>query len=124
LNRFQFHLGTCTGYIDNIVLALTVLSLMSMVKIVPRGHTAVVDAYLTPLIKQYIKGFSSGFDDNFSKVDVSFMMSDGGLCPVDLFNGYRSILSGPAGGVVGYAMTTYDKNTKQPVIGIDMVRCN
>jgi 5-oxoprolinase (ATP-hydrolysing) len=95
-------------------------SLMSMVKIVPRGHTAVVDAYLTPLIKQYIKGFSSGFDDNFSKVDVSFMMSDGGLCPVDLFNGYRSILSGPAGGVVGYAMTTYDKNTKQPVIGIDM----
>ncbi len=97
-------------------------SLMSMVKIVPRGHTAVVDAYLTPLIKQYIKGFSSGFDDNFSKVDVSFMMSDGGLCPVDLFNGYRSILSGPAGGVVGYAMTTYDKNTKQPVIGIDMVR--
>ncbi len=97
------------------------LSLMSMVKIVPRGHTAVVDAYLTPLIKQYIKGFSGGFDDKFSQVDVSFMMSDGGLCPVDLFNGYRSILSGPAGGVVGYAMTTYDKNTKQPVIGIDMV---
>jgi 5-oxoprolinase (ATP-hydrolysing) len=95
-------------------------SLMPMVKIVPRGHTATVDAYLTPLIKAYIDGFSSGFDENFSKVDVSFMMSDGGLCPMDSFSGYRSILSGPAGGVVGYAMTSYDVETNQPVIGIDM----
>jgi 5-oxoprolinase (ATP-hydrolysing) len=70
---------------------------MPMVKIVPRGHTATVDAYLTPLIKSYINGFASGFDEHFSNVDVSFMMSDGGLCPMELFSGYRSILSGPAG---------------------------
>jgi 5-oxoprolinase (ATP-hydrolysing) len=47
-------------------------------------------------------------------------MSDGGMCPVDAFNGFRSILSGPAGGVVGYARTTFDGTA--PVIGIDMVR--
>jgi 5-oxoprolinase (ATP-hydrolysing) len=75
---------------------------MPMVKIVPRGHTATVDAYLTPLIKAYIDGFASGFDENFSKVDVSFMMSDGGLCPMELFCGYRSILSGPAGSIFDF----------------------
>lgn len=93
--------------------------LTPMIKIVQRGHTATVDAYLTPLIKTYIEGFISGFDADFTKnVDVSFMMSDGGLCPMDHFNGYRSILSGPAGGVVGYARTSFDG--KQPAIGIDM----
>lgn len=48
------------------------------------------------------------------------MMSDGGLCPMQQFDGFKSILSGPAGGVVGYAMTTYSKVTKKPVIGFDM----
>lgn len=94
--------------------------LTSMVKVVQRGHTASVDAYLTPLIKKYIESFSSGFDDNFKNVDVSFMMSDGGLCPVELFNGYKSLLSGPAGGVVGYAETSFDPETKTPVVGFDM----
>jgi len=91
-----------------------------MIKVVQRGHTATVDAYLTPLIKAYIDGFASGFDEDFHKVDVSFMMSDGGLCPMDSFNGFRAILSGPAGGVVGYAHTAYDGTA--PIIGIDMVR--
>lgn len=50
------------------------------------------------------------------------MMSDGGLCPVQEFQGFKAVLSGPAGGVVGYAMTTYNKETKKPVIGFDMVR--
>lgn len=54
-------------------------------------------------------------------MNISFMMSDGGLCPMQQFDGFKSILSGPAGGVVGYAMTTYSKETKQPVIGFDMV---
>eukprot|EP01117_Protostelium_nocturnum_P019752 TRINITY_DN8643_c0_g1_i6.p1 TRINITY_DN8643_c0_g1~~TRINITY_DN8643_c0_g1_i6.p1 ORF type:complete len:1265 (-),score=478.55 TRINITY_DN8643_c0_g1_i6:21-3815(-) len=94
--------------------------LSPMVKLVPRAQTASVDAYLTPLIVKYMDHFLSGFDEDIKSVDVSFMMSDGGLCPMDHFNGYRSILSGPAGGVVGYAMTTYDEKTKQPVIGFDM----
>lgn len=119
--------------------------LMPMVRIVPRGQTSCVDAYLTPLILKYVDGFAKGFDDQFDKVKVYFMMSDGGLCPVHQFRGFRAILSGPAGnfiglfhfifhfcllfhflifilgGVVGYSVTTFNKETKQPVIGFDMV---
>ncbi|GAM23449.1 hypothetical protein SAMD00019534_066240 [Acytostelium subglobosum LB1] len=95
--------------------------LMPMIKVIPRGVTSCVDAYLTPKIAHYITNFLSGFDDRISQdVDISFMMSDGGLCPVDSFKGFRSILSGPAGGVVGYAYATYDKQNPQPVIGFDM----
>lgn len=49
-----------------------------------------------------------------------FMRSDGGLTPMQHFSGARAILSGPAGGVVGYAMTTYRHEDGQPVIGFDM----
>jgi 5-oxoprolinase (ATP-hydrolysing) len=93
---------------------------MPMVRIVPRGFTASVDAYLTPCIKGYLKSFASGFKNNLEGVNVTFMQSDGGLTPMDTFNGSRAIISGPAGGVVGYAMTTHGKETDQPVIGFDM----
>ncbi|XP_032687152.1 5-oxoprolinase isoform X2 [Odontomachus brunneus] len=93
---------------------------MAMTRIVPRGFTACADAYLTPHIKNYLKGFSSGFKDNLKGVNVLFMQSDGGLTPMHYFNGSRAILSGPAGGVVGYAITTYGKETDLPVIGFDM----
>ncbi|XP_067005081.2 5-oxoprolinase isoform X2 [Anabrus simplex] len=93
---------------------------MPMVRIVPRGFTACADAYLTPHIKKYVQGFASGFKDNLKGVNVLFMQSDGGLTPMDIFNGSRAILSGPAGGVVGYAVTTYGKETDLPVIGFDM----
>ncbi|XP_071151773.1 5-oxoprolinase-like [Mytilus edulis] len=90
---------------------------MPMVRVVPRGYTACADAYLTPCIKEYVAGFSSGFQNNVKDSKVLFMQSDGGLTPMELFNGSRAILSGPAGGVVGYAMTTYEDH---PVIGFDM----
>ncbi|CAK9830305.1 OPLAH [Anthophora retusa] len=93
---------------------------MPMARIIPRGFTACADAYLTPHIKQYLQGFSSGFKDELKGVNVLFMQSDGGLTPMNSFNGSRAILSGPAGGVVGYAMTTYGKETDLPVIGFDM----
>ncbi|XP_060583010.1 5-oxoprolinase-like [Ruditapes philippinarum] len=93
---------------------------MPMVRIVPRGYTACADAYLTPHIKKYVKGFSSGFKDGLQNMRVLFMQSDGGLTPVDSFLGSRAILSGPAGGVVGYALTTYHKESHMPVIGFDM----
>ena len=48
------------------------------------------------------------------------MQSDGGLTPMQNFCGSRAIVSGPAGGVVGYAMTTYQRETELPVIGFDM----
>ncbi|PAV60150.1 hypothetical protein WR25_18508 isoform F [Diploscapter pachys] len=93
--------------------------LMPMIKAVPRGFTVSADAYLTPKILDYIKGFESGFK-NIDKVSLNFMQSDGGLCNVRNFCGSKAILSGPAGGVVGVAMTAYDQEKKQPIIGFDM----
>uniref|UniRef100_A0A8C4NR60 5-oxoprolinase, ATP-hydrolysing n=1 Tax=Dicentrarchus labrax TaxID=13489 RepID=A0A8C4NR60_DICLA len=93
---------------------------MPMVRAVPRGYTVCADAYLTPKIHQYLKGFTSGFKGNLKDVDVLFMQSDGGLTPMDQFCGSRAVLSGPAGGVVGYAITSYSQMEKKPVIGFDM----
>lgn len=91
---------------------------MPMVRMVPRGCTTCVDAYLTPVIKRYLQSFSKGFDGKLmTNVKVTFMQSDGGLTPMDNFFGNRAILSGPAGGVVGYAKTSY---VATPVIGFDM----
>jgi 5-oxoprolinase (ATP-hydrolysing) len=92
-----------------------------VVKIVPRGNSATADAYLTPEIKRYIEGFESGFEDvTKSNCRCEFMQSDGGLVTFSKLSGLRSILSGPAGGVVGYARTSYDQKKKTPVIGFDM----
>lgn len=105
--------------------------LMPMIKYVPRATSACADAYLTPAIKKYIASFQAGFEGGLGAESVKkdrgangarceFMQSDGGLVDVNLFSGLRAILSGPAGGVVGYALTSYDTNTKTPVIGFDM----
>ncbi|KAL4631017.1 5-oxoprolinase isoform X1 [Arapaima gigas] len=93
---------------------------MPMVRAVPRGYTVCADAYLTPKIQQYLKGFTSGFRGGLKDVTVLFMQSDGGLTPMDRFCGSRAVLSGPAGGVVGYAITSYNETEKKPVIGFDM----
>jgi len=95
-------------------------ALVAMVRAVPRGFTATVDAYLTPVIRLYLSGFLSGFDEGLKDVAVSFMQSDGGLTPEHRFSGHKAILSGPAGGVVGFARTTFGMETKQPIIGFDM----
>jgi len=80
---------------------------MPMIRAVPRGGTTCVDAYLTPVIKKYLHSFARGFDSGLrTKVKVSFMQSDGGLTPMSSFLGNKAILSGPAGGVVGYAVTS------------------
>ena len=105
--------------------------LMPMIKLVPRATSACADAYLTPAIKKYLAGFSAGFEGGLGTRGVKgdkgskgtrceFMQSDGGLVDVDSFSGLRAILSGPAGGVVGYALTSYDPETRIPVIGFDM----
>jgi len=105
--------------------------LIAMIKLVPRATSACADAYLTPAIKKYISGFASGFEGGLGTeatkhaqgekaARCEFMQSDGGLVDVDQFSGLKAILSGPAGGVVGYALTSYDPDTKTPVIGFDM----
>jgi 5-oxoprolinase (ATP-hydrolysing) len=91
---------------------------MPMVKLVSRGHTTCAAAYLTPKITTYLLSFQKGFDANLANVPLTFMKSDGGLAPVHSFGGHQAILSGPAGGVVGYAKTSYKPGF--PVIGFDM----
>ena len=106
-------------------------ALMPMIKLVPRATSACADAYLTPAIRKYIDGFSKGFEGGLGSESVKreegskgarceFMQSDGGLVDVNIFSGLKAILSGPAGGVVGYALTSYDPETRTPVIGFDM----
>ncbi|KAL0948059.1 hypothetical protein HGRIS_010682 [Hohenbuehelia grisea] len=100
-------------------------ALLPMIKMVPRGVSSTADAYLTPILRQYLDGFFSGFDEQLKdgKVKsprVEFMGSDGGLLDLRNFSGLKSILSGPAGGVVGYALTSWDESRKHPVIGLDV----
>ncbi|EHL00432.1 hypothetical protein M7I_3718 [Glarea lozoyensis 74030] len=107
--------------------------LMPMIKLVPRATSACADAYLTPAIKKYIAGFQKGFEGGLGSESVKeesgskgarceFMQSDGGLVDVEKFSGLKAILSGPAGGVVGYALTSFDAKSEKPpgVIGFDM----
>ncbi|HKI97490.1 MAG TPA: hydantoinase B/oxoprolinase family protein [bacterium] len=93
---------------------------MPTVKIVARGDTTTVDAYLTPHIQRYLQSFRGGFADHLQHTKLLFMQSHGGLIDASQFLGSRAILSGPAGGVVGYSRTTYDPEHPQPVIGFDM----
>ncbi|KAI0300115.1 5-oxoprolinase [Multifurca ochricompacta] len=91
--------------------------LLPMIKMVPRGVSATADAYLTPILRAYLDGFFSGFAQ---LPRVEFMSSDGGLVDASGFSGLKTILSGPAGGVVGYARTSWDEKRKTPVIGLDV----
>jgi len=98
-------------------------SLLPMIKMVPRGVSSTADAYLTPILQQYLDGFFEGFDEKLKdgKVKsprVEFMGSDGGLVDLANFSGLRGLLSGPAGGVVGYALTSWDEKEKRPIIGL------
>ena len=73
-------------------------------------------------IGDYLDGFFKGFDaklrdGRLRSPRVEFMGSDGGLVDTERFSGLKSILSGPAGGVVGYALTSWDEETKTPIIG-------
>lgn len=90
-----------------------------MIKFLPRAHSSVADAYLTPVIQKYLDSISQGLT-NASNTSIQFMQSDGGLVEGSKFSGLRSILSGPAGGVVGYSRTCYDNNNNTPLIGFDM----
>ncbi|KAI1769296.1 Hydantoinase B/oxoprolinase-domain-containing protein [Hypoxylon sp. FL1150] len=95
-------------------------SLIPMIKLISRGMSATADAYLTPEIKRYVSNFRRGFRDGLEGTRCQFMQSDGGLVDVEKFSGLRAILSGPAGGVVGYAKTSWHQDDKTPVIGFDM----
>jgi 5-oxoprolinase (ATP-hydrolysing) len=86
-----------------------------LMKLVPRGDTTVVDAYLSPILRRYVGRIGAELDG----VRLMFMQSNGGLTEAGHFRGKDAILSGPAGGIVGMArmsaLAGFDK-----VIGFDM----
>ncbi len=87
------------------------------IKAVDRGDTTVIDAYLTPHILSYINDFQTNFIKPIEPKKLLFMQSFGGLCEAKEFRGANSLLSGPAGGIIGYAKSF---KTKKPLIGFDM----
>lgn len=91
-----------------------------LIKLVGRGDTTVVDAYLSPILRRYVNQVADALDVGGGACErIFFMQSNGGLTDANLFQGKDSILSGPAGGVVGMVKTAqeagYDK-----LIGFDM----
>ena len=90
-----------------------------LIKLVGRGDTTVVDAYLSPILARYVERVSKELDAKNSSARLMFMMSSGGLTAADLFQGKDAILSGPAGGVVGMAQTGESAGFRR-LIGFDM----
>ena len=104
-----------------------------LIKFVSRGDTTVVDAYLSPILRRYVKQVKSNlYNFNFKSerlfapitnqqppTKLMFMQSNGGLVDADLFKGKDSIVSGPAGGVVGAVKTGEIAGFKK-IIGFDM----
>ena len=88
-----------------------------LIKMVSRGDTTVVDAYLSPILHRYVDRVASEITGDQTR--LMFMQSSGGLTDAKLFAGKDSILSGPAGGVVGMvqsaALAGFEK-----IIGFDM----
>jgi 5-oxoprolinase (ATP-hydrolysing) len=95
-------------------------AVMPIARMVPRGNTCMVDAYLTPVVLEYARNFRNAFSDRLASTELLFMASDGGLVAEEVFNGSRALLSGPAGGVSGYARTAFDPEKGRAVIGFDM----
>jgi 5-oxoprolinase (ATP-hydrolysing) len=90
----------------------------ALIKLVARGDTTVADAYLTPILKRYVNQVRDALGAD--TVDrLMFMQSNGGLTDADMFHGRDSILSGPAGGVVGMVGTA-TKDGFDKLIGFDM----
>src|SRR5580700_10412872 len=101
-----------------------------LIKLVGRGDTTVVDAYLSPILRRYVAQVAGDLHSRDAKAQpspggggeearVMFMMSSGGLTAAQLFRGKDAILSGPAGGVVGMAATGREAGFRQ-LIGFDM----
>ncbi|MBS40591.1 MAG: 5-oxoprolinase, partial [Rhodospirillales bacterium] len=86
-----------------------------LMKLVGRGDTTVVDAYVSPILRRYVDQVASAL----GKTKLMFMQSNGGLTDARFFQGKDSILSGPAGGIVGAARTA-EMAGYTKLIGFDM----
>lgn len=92
-----------------------------LIKLVSRGDTAVVDAYLSPVLRRYVDQVAGALDLGAKGAceRLFFMQSSGGLTDATLFQGRDAILSGPAGGVVGMVRTAHAAGFDR-LIGFDM----
>ncbi|MFJ7960565.1 hydantoinase B/oxoprolinase family protein [Streptomyces sp. NPDC096319] len=86
-----------------------------LIKLIPRGDTTVVDAYLSPILRRYVDEVAR----ELAGIRLMFMQSSGGLREAAHFRGKDAVLSGPAGGVVGMARTSAQAGHDR-VIGFDM----
>jgi 5-oxoprolinase (ATP-hydrolysing) len=86
-----------------------------LLRLIPRGDTTVVDAYLSPILRRYVDQVAS----ELTGVKLYFMQSNGGLADAAGFQGKDAILSGPAGGIVGAARTAAAAGFDR-IIGFDM----
>jgi 5-oxoprolinase (ATP-hydrolysing) len=91
-----------------------------LIKLVGRGDTTVVDAYLSPILRRYVDKVAAGLEQG---ARLQFMQSNGGLTEAMAFRGKDAILSGPAGGVVGMVAASAphgSANEPMRLIGFDM----
>src|SRR4051812_30173568 len=87
-----------------------------LIKLIGRGDTTVVDAYLSPVLRRYVERVAEGLA---AGTDLHFMQSNGGLAEASAFRGKDAILSGPAGGVVGMVAASAAHGGER-LIGFDM----
>ncbi len=90
-----------------------------LMKLISRGDTTVVDAYLSPILRRYVEQVFSQLNSDGESVSLLFMQSNGGLTDARNFQGKDSILSGPAGGIVGAVQTSLRAGFDQ-IISFDM----
>jgi 5-oxoprolinase (ATP-hydrolysing) len=90
-----------------------------LAKLVGRGDTTVVDAYLSPILRRYVEQVAGALDMGRACGRLLFMQSNGGLTDASLFHGRDAILSGPAGGIVGMVKTAEAAGFDR-LIGFDM----
>ncbi|TCL01270.1 5-oxoprolinase (ATP-hydrolysing) [Shimia isoporae] len=90
-----------------------------LAKLVGRGDTTVVDAYLSPILRRYVEQVADAIDVGSACERLLFMQSNGGLTDASLFHGRDAILSGPAGGIVGMVKTGETAGFNR-LIGFDM----
>jgi 5-oxoprolinase (ATP-hydrolysing) len=87
-----------------------------LIKLIGRGDTTVVDAYLSPVLRRYVDRVAAGLP---AGTDLHFMQSNGGLAEARAFRGKDAVLSGPAGGVVGMVAASAPHGGER-LIGFDM----
>jgi 5-oxoprolinase (ATP-hydrolysing) len=90
-----------------------------LAKLVSRGDTTVVDAYLSPILRRYVAQVEGALDLGRATRRLLFMQSNGGLTEAHRFQGKDAILSGPAGGIVGMVRTAEAAGFSR-LIGFDM----